>query len=274
MRIMLAIISLIVGSAITLAPDAAIAKPRVYGAQLYTVRAALEADFDATLMRVADIGYREVEFAGLFGRDAVQVRKTLKRLGLRATSSLVDWKLLRDDPARLIAQTKALGARYMVLAWIPPEERQTIEEWRGWITHLNKVGATARAAGVQLAYHAHDFEYRAIDGVRPIDLLQTGLNARDVVFELDIYWAVLGGADPVALLRAQRGRYPLAHVKDMARTDTAMADVGAGRIDFNAIFAAAGKRDFAHLFVEHDSAADPFASLANSLANLKTMTKN
>jgi sugar phosphate isomerase/epimerase len=244
-----------------------------YGAQLYTVRAEMGCDFEGTLRRVADIGYDEVEFAGLFGRDPADVRPLLKKLGLKAVASHVDWQRLRDAPDGLIKETKALGAQYMVLAWLPPEQRQALDQWRWWVSHLNTVGKMARKQGLRLAYHAHDFEYQPIDGVRPIDLLEKGLNPKFVGFEMDVYWTVKGGGDPVALLRKYPGRFPLAHIKDIGKTDVAMADIGDGRIDFAAIFKAAGPSDFKHMFVERDDGADPFATLERSLAYLKSIEK-
>jgi sugar phosphate isomerase/epimerase len=244
-----------------------------YGAQLYTVRAEMERDFEGSLRRVADIGYDEIEFAGLFGRNPATIRRLLKRLGLKVVASHVDWKRLRDDPAELIKETKVLGAPYMVLAWLPPEQRQTPEQWRWWVSHLNVVGKMARKQGLRLAYHAHDFEYQAIDDVRPIDLLEQGLNPEFVSFEMDIYWTVKGGGDPVALLRKYPGRFPLAHIKDMSKTDTSMADVGDGQIDFTVIFKAAGHHDFKHMFVERDDSGDPFATLQRSLAYLKNIER-
>jgi sugar phosphate isomerase/epimerase len=236
-----------------------------YGAQLYTVRAAMAQDVDATLTRVAAMGYREVEFAGLFGRDPAAVRATLKRLKLKAVASHVDWKGLRDDPDAMIAQTRALGARYMVLAWLPPEERQTLAQWRWWIAHMNHVAAKARASGLRFAYHAHDFEYHAIDGVRPIDLMLADTDARTVQFEIDIYWTVKGGDDPIALVGKYPGRFPLAHLKDMRAADSGMADLGDGKIDIAAFLKAARRAGLKHAFVERDDAPDPLASLAHSL---------
>ncbi len=254
-----------------LIPEAQSAKS--YGAQLYTVRIALEKDFEGSLCSVAQIGYSEVEFAGLYGRDPIKVRALLNRYNLQAVASHADWRQLRDDPQQTVRDTKSLGARYLVLAWLPPEERQTLAQWRWWIGHLNKVGAIAALEGVALLYHAHDFEYQPIDGIRPIDLLQEQLDPKFVNFEMDIYWTVKGGGDPVALLRQYPGRFPLAHVKDMQKDSPGMADVGDGRIDFAAIFSAAGSRDFLHKFVERDEAVEPFETLRRSLKHLKSIER-
>jgi sugar phosphate isomerase/epimerase len=251
--------------------DAKSAADDEYGAQLYTVRAGIEADLDEALCRVAKIGYREVEFAGLFGRSPTEVRARLDAHGLRAIASHANWQQLRDTPQQAIDDAKVIGASYLVLAWLPPEERQTLAQWENWIARLNTAGKIAHDQGMELLYHAHDFEYQAIDGVRPIDLLFARLDPAYVNFEMDIYWTVKGGEDPRALLRRYPGRFPLAHIKDMHKTNESMADVGDGRIDFAGIFAAADPRDFKHKFVERDDGDNPFHSLARSLTYLKNL---
>ena len=258
------------------APDCRVPNTRLaksYGAQLYTIRVALGQDFEGSLCRIAQIGYREVEFAGLYGRDPSDVRALLGRYRLDAVATHVDWRHLRDNPEMAIRDAKSLGAKYLVLAWLPSEERQTIEQWRWWVAQLNKVGEAAAAEDVVLLYHAHDFEYRAIDGVRPIDLLLEKLDPRFVNFEMDVYWTIKGGGDPIALLRQYPGRFPLVHVKDMQRTSTDMADVGDGRIDFPSIFASAGKRDFLHKFVERDEASEPFETLRRSIEYIQSIER-
>lgn len=252
-------------------PDAKSAQ--AFGAQLYTVRAAMAQDFEGSLCRIAQMGYREVEFAGLYGRDPNEIRGLLDQLKLKAIASHADWQELRDNPAKAIRDAKALGADYLVLAWLPADERKTIAQWRWWIDHLNKVGKFASGSGIALLYHAHDFEYEPVDGLRPIDLLHERLDPGFVNFEMDVYWTVKGGGDPVTLLRQHPGRFPLAHIKDMQRDSTGMADVGDGRIDFAAIFAAADERDFRHIFVERDEAGEPFKTLRRSLAHLKSIER-
>lgn len=138
---------------------------------------------------------------------------------------------------------------------------------------MNTVGKLASDKGIALLYHAHDFEYEQMGGLRPIDLLHERLDPRFVNFEMDIYWTVKGGGDPVALLRQYPGRFPLAHIKDMQTAGIGMADVGDGRIDFAAIFAAADKKDFRHKFVERDEADEPFETLRRSLVHLRSIER-
>lgn len=243
--------------------------PRSYGAQLYTVRAEMERDAFATLRRVAAIGYDEVEFAGLFGNDPAELCREVRNLGMSIAASHVDWRKLRDDPGAVIAQTKALCSPVMVLAWLPPEERRTLDQWREWIGHLNRAAELAERSGIGLAYHAHDFEFAPIDGIRPIDLLLNNLDPQ-VQFELDVYWASKAGVDPVEFMRRHSGRVTLLHLKDMAGGE-AMADIGSGTIDFAAVIAEARRQGVRHFIVERDDAPDPWASLERSLDYLTRM---
>jgi sugar phosphate isomerase/epimerase len=250
--------------------DAAWARTQTaYGAELYTVRAEMAQDFEGTLRRVAGLGYTQVEFVGLFGHEPNAVHALLDQLHLKVVGSQVDWKRLRDDPARLIAETKALGSPYIIYAWMPPEERATLAQWKKWIAHFNAVARMARAKGVRFAYHNHDFEFQAIDGVRPIDLLMTGLDPKFVDFEIDLYWMTLGGGDPVDYFVRFPGRFPLAHVKDMSRAGTEMVDAGDGRINFPRIFATSKLAGLKYRLVEDDNTAEPFRTLERGLAYLK-----
>ncbi len=251
-------------------PGALRGEPITFGAQLYTVRGEMERDAPATLRRVAETGYREVEFAGLYGNDPAALCSAARERGLTVAASHADWRLLRDDPAAAIAQAKALCSPVMVLAWLPPEERRTIAQWRAWIGYLKQAAALAEREGVRVAYHNHDFEFVAIDGMRPIDLLLEELQSAGVEFELDTYWAAKAGVDPLDFLRQHRGRVTMLHLKDMM-AEGAMADVGAGTLDFVAILAEARRQGIRHVFVERDDAPDPWASLARSLDYLDGM---
>lgn len=129
----------------------------------------------------------------------------------------------------------------------------------------------AKEEGIQFVYHNHDFEFTAIDGIRPFDMLLEQLDPELVQMELDLYWLELAGVDALPLFKRYPGRFPLLHVKDMARQDSAMTDVGAGRIDFSRIFAHRVQAGTRHYLVEHDTASDPFASLANSISYLRDL---
>lgn len=241
------------------------------GVQLYTVRKELERDFEGTLRRVAEIGYDDVEFAGLFGRDPKAVRQMVKKLGMRVAASHINWEKLKNDPDGAINETKSLGAKYLVLAWLPSEERQTIAQWKDWIKIINRVAKLADGKGIRFLYHNHDFEFKKIDGIEPFDLLLDTVDRKYVSFEIDLYWLKLAGRDPEPLFARYPKGFPFSHVKDMSKSETAMVDVGDGQIDFARIFAESDKSGMKNFMVEHDDTKEPFKTLEKSLKYLREL---
>jgi sugar phosphate isomerase/epimerase len=234
------------------------------------VRAAMQSDFEGTLRSLAGMGYREVEFAGLFGRDPAQVRSLLGELNLSVAGSHVDWTRFRDDPDGAIDETLALGARYLVFPWTPDSERRTLDQWHAWAARLNAVAVASSERGLPVAYHNHDFEFTPIDGTVPYDVLLAELDSR-ISFELDLYWLAKAGGEPSALFQRSPGRFPLVHVKDLRRSDQAIVDVGQGDLDFAAVFAQAAQSGMQHFIVEHDQPADPMQTVQNSIEYLRQL---
>ena len=241
------------------------------GVQLYTVRSLMESDFEGTLRQVAAIGYDEVEFAGYFGRGPAEVKALLAEVGLRAPACHVSLDTLRGDLAATLDAARTVGHDYVVCPWLAPEERGSAAGYRALAGLFNEVGAACREAGLRFAYHNHEFEFENVDGQVPMDLLIEGTDSSLVHFEIDLFWITKGGRDPLAYFARYPGRFPLCHVKDMADGGT-MVDVGAGRIDFSAIFARSEEAGLRHYFVEHDQPADPIASIAASHAYLEGLT--
>jgi len=159
-----------------------------------------------------------------------------------------------------------------VIAWIPAEERHTLDDYKRWAERLNRAATEAKAAGLQFAYHNHDFEFVPLDGKLPYDVLLTETDPKLVQLEMDLYWIVKGGQDPLAYFARWPGRLPMVHVKDSAGPpDHRMVEVGAGKIDFKKIFAQSDQAGIRHYFVEHDEPADPFASIRASCEYLKRL---
>jgi sugar phosphate isomerase/epimerase len=235
------------------------------GLQLYSVRDLMKADMPGTLAKVASIGYKEVEFAGYFGRTPAQVRALLKKNGLSSPSSHIGLDILEKDSVRAFADAKAIGHQWVVVPYIPEERRKTLDDWKNITTLLNQLGPQAKAAGLRLAYHNHDFEIRSVDGQRPLDYMLDHTDPSLVDFEMDLYWVVFGGGDPLDFFNRHPKRFALVHVKDSAGPpDNKMVDVGKGKIDFRTIFASSDKAGIKHYFVEHDQPADPIATIRNS----------
>lgn len=237
------------------------------GLQLYTVRSLMAEDVPGTLETVAGIGYREVEFAGYFDRTPAQLRTLLDDLGLAAPSTHVGLESFRDQLPELLDAAATLGHRYLVLPSLPPRERQSLDDYRRLADEMNRFGTACRAAGVRFGYHNHDFEFERIDGEVPFDVLLAHTDPELVAFELDLFWTIHAGSDPLAYFEAHPGRFHLCHVKDRT-ADGEMVDVGAGVIDFSGIFARSEQAGLIHYFVEHDSPADPVASIRASYTHL------
>jgi sugar phosphate isomerase/epimerase len=238
------------------------------GLQLYTVRDLMKADLPGTLAKVAEIGYKEVEFAGYFGRTPAEIRDLLSKNGLTAPSSHIPLEVLEKDSQKALADAKSIGHEWVVVPWLAEDRRNN---WKSIAALLNKFGAQAKTAGLRVGYHNHDFELRPVGGGRPLDLLLNETDPSLVDFEMDLYWVNFGGGDPLDYFRRFPNRFPLVHVKDsMGPPDNRMADVGSGKIDFRSIFAANDR--IQHYFVEHDQPADPIATLRNSYNYLHALT--
>ena len=242
------------------------------GIQLYTVRKLMASDFDGTLAALAGIGYREVEFAGYFGRTPAQVRRSLRRHGLAAPSTHIP--LPADDAAwqRTLDEAKAIGHQWVTIAWLDEPMRRTPDDWARVAERFNALGEQARRAGLRFAYHNHAFEFTRAGDTTLFDTLLARTDPALVDLEMDIYWVVKGGADPLAIIREHPGRFPLLHLKDAtAAPERLMVDVGAGTIDFPALLAA-DRDTLKHAFVEHDEPADPLASARASYSYLSKLS--
>jgi sugar phosphate isomerase/epimerase len=240
------------------------------GVQLYTVRTLMEQDFEGTLAAIAAIGYHQVEFHDYFGHSPEQLREILDRLGLETPAAHFPWQAINEDPDGVIESARAVGHRYVVLPWLPPEERASIARYRKLASLCNEVGSACSSAGLRFAYHNHDFEFQSTDGQVPFDLLLNETDPDLVEFEIDLYWTIKGGCDPLDYFQAHPGRFTLCHLKDMEE-DGGMADVGAGRIDFAAIFARSQQAGLQYFFVEHDQPTDPLASIEASFNHLEKL---
>jgi len=242
------------------------------GLQLYTVRAAMARDLEGTLARVAEIGYREVEFAGYFDRPPAAVRTALADAGLDAPATHVPYESLADGWDQMLATAAAIGHGAVLVAWIPREARPDLDGWKRVAEMFNRAGERARAVGLTFAYHNHDFEFAPVEGEVPYEVLLGATDPALVAFEMDLYWTVKGGRDPLAYFTMHPRRFPFVHVKDSAGPpDHRMVDLGRGTIDFAAIFARSAHGGTRHYFVEHDEPRDPFTFCRDAFAYLRRL---
>jgi len=231
----------------------------------------MQTDVEGTLARVAETGYKEVEFAGYFGKSPTDIKAMLDQLGLSAPAVHVG-SLAPEQWRASLDAANTIGHRYVVVPWIPAEERATLDGWKRVAERYNRAAADARAAGLQFAYHNHDFEFAPVERRIPYDVLLENTDPHLVQLEIDLYWITKGGQDPLAYFQRWPGRVPLVHVKDSAGPpDNKMMDVGAGTIDWKRIFARREQAGIRHYFVEHDEPTDLFASIKASYDYLKRL---
>ncbi|HEU5173412.1 MAG TPA: sugar phosphate isomerase/epimerase [Gemmatimonadaceae bacterium] len=242
------------------------------GLQLYTVRSEMQKSVPQTLARVAAIGFREVEFAGYFNHSPAELRKLLDEHGLSAPSTHVSLGRTPDEWQRALADAAALGSTYATVPWLDAAVLRTVADWERMGARFNAAAAAAKSMGLRFAYHNHDFEMRSIEGRVPLEILLASTDPALVDFEMDIYWVVKGGGDPLSLIARYPGRFVLAHAKDAtAAPEHRMVDVGAGTIDFARVLGAGMKAGMRFVFVEHDRPADPFASVTASYRTLSQL---
>jgi sugar phosphate isomerase/epimerase len=242
------------------------------GIQLYSLRRELARDFEGTLARIASIGYKEVEFAGYFDRRPKEVRPILDRYRLSAPSAHVPIEVARQDWAGALAAANVVGHRYLVLPWLPPESRRTLDDFKRLASECNRLGQEAKRAGLRLAYHNHDFEFAPLDGRLPYDVLLAETDPARVGLELDLFWITKGGQDPLKYFARYPGRFEMVHVKDSSGPpEHHQVNVGQGTIDFGRILGRCQQAGIRHLFVEHDDPADPLVFARTSYDYLKRL---
>ncbi|MGI9252139.1 MAG: sugar phosphate isomerase/epimerase family protein [Thermomicrobiales bacterium] len=242
------------------------------GLQLYTLREAAQKDLIGTLERVAAIGYRAVEFAGLMGLPAREVRAALDRLEMTAAAAHVPLSRWENEPDVVLDELRILGCQYGVVPWVEPARRNPLAQAERVVASVVAAGEASARRGIPLAYHHHDFEFFPLEGGNGVtlwDLLVERTDPAQVQLELDLYWAHVGGQDPLALLRQYAGRVPLIHVKD-AGADLSDRGIprdlpaGSGILDWPALLAAAEEGGARWYIVEQDNPnpADPAGDVA------------
>lgn len=253
------------------------------GLQLWSVREQLEDDLSGTLAWVREQGFTEVELAGTQGLSAQEFRAELDRAGLRATAMHVPYERLQQDIEAAFAEAQTLGATDVGVAWIPHDGPFTVDLARQTAADFNQWGSTAIDYGLRFYYHNHGYEFRPdADGNIPFDVLMEETDPATVFYEMDVFWTVHPGVDPVELLRRYPDRWKLMHIKDMAvGTPTgdfsggapaeAQVVVGTGQIDMAAVLAAAAEVGVEKYYVE-DETTDPIGNIPLTLEYLQTVT--
>jgi sugar phosphate isomerase/epimerase len=250
------------------------------GLQLYSVRNVLPKDFDGTLKQLYAAGYRDVEAAGYYDKTAADFRHAMDQAGLRCISTHLTLSTLRTKLDDAIAYAHALGLEYIVCSSSGGVHRDaavkgepTLDDWRYIADEFNRIGGAIKSAGITFGVHNHTPEFAVIDGVTVYDELLRLTDPKLVIFEMDCGWVTASGHNPVDYLSKTPERFPLMHVKDMARqTDGKFHSVvmGQGVADYHRILHAA--TGLKHYFIEQEEfVGDPMAELREDAAYLRKL---
>lgn len=234
------------------------------GLQLYSVRNEVKKDLKGTLQKVNAMGIKELEGGELYGMDIISYKKMLDQMGYKMVSIGVDYEAMKGDLSKTIADAKALGATYVVCFWIGHKGNefgsQDIDEAAA---RFNRAGKILKEAGLNFCYHPHGFEFRPSIAGTLFDDLVAKTDPAYVNFELDVYWAKQGCADPVSLIKKYPARMKMLHLKDREHgtqcNDTGGADeetnvvLGKGDVNIKAVMKAAKKAGVKHYFIEDES---------------------
>ena len=262
--------------------------------QLYTVRNTMSADFEGTLKKVKEMGYDGVEFAGLFGKTAKEVKSLCETIGLIPISAHVPFVDMMNNPSILKIYAE-IGCEYVVIPYLTEEYRPGQEKFNEVIEGAKILGEKANVLGLKLAYHNHDFEFKKINGEYALDILYKEVPASLLQTQLDTCWVNVGGENPVAYLHKYAGRAEMVHLKDFVgsksenmyeligidegqKKDTVgkfeFRPLGSGVQDFPAILSAAEEAGVKWVIVEQDKPAlglTPLECAKSSIDFLKTL---
>ena len=245
------------------------------GIQIYSVKDILEQDVRGVLQQLADMGYKEIEsYPGsqghYYGMEPEEFSKMLSDLGMTLVSihfgsGAYDHKadtwhhatmLSRFD--ELVENAAKTGQQYLTCSWMDESLRKTPEDLKKTAELFNQVGETCKQAGMTFAYHNHSFEFDKVGDHILYDYMLENTDPDLVKYEMDIYWLVAAGKDPLTYFEQYPNRFPLGHVKDMDKQDSQKNSViGKGAIDYPTLLKAGREAGMKHFLVEQETFVQP-----------------
>lgn len=258
---------------------------KIVGLQMYTLRDQLPKDPKGVIKKIAAAGYKEVETfgyskqGGFWGLDAKAFSNELKANGLKTPSGHfgMDEFLLQGKTTELennIAAANATGMSYIVIPSVNGEALKSADSFKKIAEKMNKAAEICGKAGLKLGYHNHNFEWKPVDGTTFYDTILKNTDPKLVHMEMDIFWVVRAGQDPVKLFAQHPGRFALCHIKDRDKKQTDLnTEIGKGSIDFKTILSHAKEAGLQHFIVEQENFIniDPYVSIAESAAYVKNV---
>ncbi len=258
------------------------AETNTVGLQLWSLRAQLTASLPAGIAQVAGFGFTDVETAGTYGHTAKEFKSLATANGLKIVGAHIPYERMQSDLPGVIAEAKTLGATYVIVAWVPHKTTFDVDQARAAVANFNAWGAALKAEGLGFGFHTHGYEFSPLaDGSSAFDVMMKETKPDLVFCEMDVFWVVQAGIDPVKLLQKYPGRFKAFHIKDMKKgapiglyegkapaSDNVV--VGTGIMDWPAIVAQGRKSGVAYYFIE-DETSDPVANIPPSLTYLATL---
>ncbi len=228
-----------------------------FGIQLYTLRDVIPQDPLGTLKKLAGYGFKQIESydgkQGMFwDMPHTEFKKNLDGLGLNMVSAHCN---INENFEQKAAQAAEIGMKYLICPYIGPQT--SVENWKKVTDKFNECGAICKKNGIRFAYHNHAYSFKAFSGMIPHDFIMDNTDPDLVDHEMDIYWVVTGGADPIEYLTKYKNRFKLCHVKDRMKDATddvreATCTLGTGKIDFPKILNVAKENGMEYFIMEQE----------------------
>jgi len=241
------------------------------------IRDEIEKDYQGTLKKVAEIGYKYYEFGKYLGPSLEEFKLFLKDIGLvpLAGGSSMAQMIKEDELKRMVDEALAMDKKYMVCywPWLDGGENKTLDDFRIASERLNRLGELCNQKGLRFAFHNHDKEFVPVEGYRwGYEVMLRETDPVLVAMQLDLYWIIKGGGDPLILFDEYPGRYEMFHVKDMENTEEKLYTCpGYGMIDFKSIFAKSRDAGVKYYIVEIDRHPEPMQCIEDSFNYLKDL---
>lgn len=184
------------------------------GIQLYSVRDDMSKDMAGTIKAIGAMGYDLVEFAGVFGHTADEVKIMCEDAGVKPISTHVGMNEVAKDFHGIVKLYHDIGCKYFIIPWIDKNYLPGGENYQKFLDEIEELSAECAKYGMKLCYHNHDFEFEKVDGKNKLDILYADTTPEQLQSEIDTCWARVGGENPAEYVKKYTGRAPVVHLKD------------------------------------------------------------
>lgn len=241
--------------------------------QIWSLRDDIKTDFAGTVTQVAQMGFDGIELAGTGNLPAAEAFQVLADLGLKVSGMHVGLEAVEKEFDRVVGEAKAAGTGHVIVPWAAADNFPTVEKSIEFGRRLGAIGARFRAQGLQLSYHNHGHEYATLEGRPVMEWIMTGASPEDLLAEVDLYWAQVGGWEPAKAVTRLGTRARLLHLKD--GVNGKQTELGRGGIDFASVFDVVEKNDLAEWYVVEQEEYNfaPLESIHKGIEYLRRLGK-